>query len=81
VPRTLRAEVPLSLHDPRRQLGAEMPLEVGVKISSIVLRAMWANSLAHGGSYSIYYALAVASKELKADHRFAFPDTSANRLA
>lgn len=25
---------------------------------------------AHGGSYSIYYALALASKELKADHRY-----------
>lgn len=28
---------------------------------------------AHGGSYSIYYALALASKELKADHRYAAP--------
>ena len=28
---------------------------------------------AHGGSYSIYYALALASKELKADHRYAPP--------
>lgn len=28
---------------------------------------------AHGGSYSIYYALALASKELKADHRYATP--------
>lgn len=25
---------------------------------------------AHGGSYSIYYALAVASKEIKVDHRY-----------
>jgi hypothetical protein len=25
---------------------------------------------AHGGSYSIYYALAVASNEIKIDHRF-----------
>lgn len=29
---------------------------------------------AHGGSYSIYYALALASKELKADHRYAAPE-------
>lgn len=28
---------------------------------------------AHGGSYSIYYALALASKELKADHRYVAP--------
>lgn len=27
------------------------------------------NSVLSGGSYSIYYALAVASKELDADHR------------
>ena len=26
--------------------------------------------LAHGGSYSIYYALAVASHEIKVDHMF-----------
>lgn len=26
--------------------------------------------IAHGGSYSIYYALAVASKQLGLDHRF-----------
>jgi len=26
-------------------------------------------SKAHGGSYSIYYALAVASNEIKIDHR------------
>lgn len=25
--------------------------------------------LAHGGSYSIYYALAIASKEVQANHR------------
>jgi hypothetical protein len=25
--------------------------------------------IAHGGSYSIYYALAVASKEIQLDHR------------
>lgn len=30
---------------------------------------------AHGGSYSIYYALAMASKELKADHRPDFTNT------
>jgi hypothetical protein len=30
---------------------------------------------AHGGSYSIYYALAVASKELNADHRPDFTNT------
>jgi hypothetical protein len=30
---------------------------------------------AHGGSYSIYYALAVASRELKADHRPDFTNT------
>ncbi|KAF4512647.1 hypothetical protein G6O67_000001 [Ophiocordyceps sinensis] len=30
---------------------------------------------AHGGSYSIYYALAVASKELDADHRPDFTNT------
>ncbi|KAJ8064509.1 hypothetical protein OCU04_006841 [Sclerotinia nivalis] len=30
---------------------------------------------AHGGSYSIYYALAVASKEIKADHRPDFTNT------
>ncbi|KKY32979.1 putative gtp cyclohydrolase ii [Diaporthe ampelina] len=30
---------------------------------------------AHGGSYSIYYALALASKELKADHRPDFTNT------
>jgi hypothetical protein len=28
--------------------------------------------IAHGGSYSIYYALAVASHEIKIDHRFVF---------
>lgn len=26
--------------------------------------------VAHGGSYSVYYALAVASNEIKIDHRF-----------
>ncbi|KAM0181053.1 hypothetical protein ACHAPF_001794 [Botrytis cinerea] len=30
---------------------------------------------AHGGSYSIYYALAVASKEIKADHKPDFTNT------
>lgn len=30
---------------------------------------------AHGGSYSIYYALAVASKELEADHKPDFTNT------
>lgn len=30
---------------------------------------------AHGGSYSIYYALALASKELKADHKPDFTNT------
>ncbi|TVY44674.1 putative GTP cyclohydrolase [Lachnellula subtilissima] len=30
---------------------------------------------AHGGSYSIYYALAVASKEIKVDHRPDFTNT------
>lgn len=30
---------------------------------------------AHGGSYSIYYALALASKELKSDHRPDFTNT------
>ena len=30
---------------------------------------------AHGGSYSIYYALALASKQLKADHRPDFTNT------
>ncbi|EFX01551.1 GTP cyclohydrolase [Grosmannia clavigera kw1407] len=30
---------------------------------------------AHGGSYSIYYALALASQELKADHRPDFTNT------
>jgi hypothetical protein len=30
---------------------------------------------AHGGSYSIYYALAMASKELNADHRPDFTNT------
>ncbi|ESZ99449.1 GTP cyclohydrolase II [Sclerotinia borealis F-4128] len=30
---------------------------------------------AHGGSYSIYYALAVASNEIKADHRPDFTNT------
>jgi hypothetical protein len=28
---------------------------------------------AHGGSYSIYYALAVASKEIQVDHRYVLP--------
>jgi hypothetical protein len=29
--------------------------------------------LAHGGSYSIYYALAIASKEVQLDHRWELP--------
>ncbi|KAM3073819.1 hypothetical protein ACMFMG_008442 [Clarireedia jacksonii] len=31
--------------------------------------------VAHGGSYSIYYALAVASKEIKSDHKPDFTNT------
>jgi hypothetical protein len=30
---------------------------------------------AHGGSYSIYYALALASKELKSDHKPDYTNT------
>ena len=30
---------------------------------------------AHGGSYSIYYALAVASKEINIDHKYGLVST------
>lgn len=33
--------------------------------------------LAHGGSYSIYYALAVASNEIALDHRYVMKITDA----
>jgi hypothetical protein len=33
-----------------------------------------------GGSYSIYYALAVASKELDSDHRFVTPLAGGNKI-
>jgi hypothetical protein len=42
-------------------------LEVGHAASVLVV---YTNECqAHGGSYSIYYALAVASKEITVDHR------------
>ncbi|KAF3760222.1 putative GTP cyclohydrolase II [Cryphonectria parasitica EP155] len=57
--------------------GAAEPLERGPivvsRYSSTIRRR---NAIgAHGGSYSIYYALALASKELKADHRPDFTNT------
>ncbi|KAL2281430.1 hypothetical protein FJTKL_11599 [Diaporthe vaccinii] len=57
--------------------GAPEPTERGPivvsRYSSTIRRR---NAIgAHGGSYSIYYALALASKELKADHRPDFTNT------
>ncbi|ROW08889.1 hypothetical protein VMCG_02797 [Cytospora schulzeri] len=51
--------------------GAPEPLERG----PIVVSSHWRFRPAHGGSYSIYYALALASKQLKADHRPDFTNT------
>lgn len=57
--------------------GAFEPLERGpIVVSRYASTIRRRNAIgAHGGSYSIYYALAVASKELKADHRPDFTNT------
>jgi hypothetical protein len=57
--------------------GAADPLERGpVTVSRSPSTIGRRNAIgAHGGSYSIYYALAVASKELPADHRPDFTNT------
>ncbi|KAL2133552.1 hypothetical protein VTI74DRAFT_2164 [Chaetomium olivicolor] len=57
--------------------GAEDPLVRGpVTVSRSPSTIGRRNAIgAHGGSYSIYYALALASRELKADHRPDFTNT------
>jgi hypothetical protein len=57
--------------------GAADPLQRGpVTVSRIPSTIGKRNSIgAHGGSYSIYYALALASRELKADHKPDFTNT------
>ncbi|KAJ4306516.1 hypothetical protein N0V88_001320 [Collariella sp. IMI 366227] len=57
--------------------GAEDPLERGpVAVSRSPSTIGRRNAIgAHGGSYSIYYALALASRELKADHKPDFTNT------
>lgn len=57
--------------------GAAEPTERGpVVVSRYSSTIRKRNAIgAHGGSYSIYYALALASKELKADHRPDFTNT------
>ncbi|ROV91413.1 hypothetical protein VSDG_07206 [Cytospora chrysosperma] len=58
--------------------GASEPLERGpIVVSRYSTTIRRRNDLqpAHGGSYSIYYALALASKQLKADHRPDFTNT------
>ncbi|KUI71231.1 Uracil-regulated protein 1 [Cytospora mali] len=57
--------------------GAPKPLDRGpIVVSRYPTTIRRRNAIgAHGGSYSIYYALALASKELKADHRPDFTNT------
>ena len=57
--------------------GAADPLQRGpVTVSRVPSTIRRRNAIgAHGGSYSIYYALAVASKELKSDHRPDYTNT------
>ncbi|EON96149.1 putative gtp cyclohydrolase ii protein [Phaeoacremonium minimum UCRPA7] len=57
--------------------GAADPQERGpVVVSRNAATIRRRNAIgAHGGSYSIYYALALASKELKSDHRPDFTNT------
>lgn len=57
--------------------GAADPLQRGpVTVSRVPSTIGKRNAIgAHGGSYSIYYALAVASRELKSDHRPDFTNT------
>ena len=57
--------------------GAADPLQRGpVAVSRSPSTIGRRNAIgAHGGSYSIYYALALASRELKADHRPDFTNT------
>ncbi|KAL1842506.1 hypothetical protein VTJ49DRAFT_5112 [Mycothermus thermophilus] len=57
--------------------GAADPLQRGpVTVSRSASTIGKRNAIgAHGGSYSIYYALAVASRELNADHRPDFTNT------
>ncbi|KAK3181106.1 hypothetical protein K4F52_007647 [Lecanicillium sp. MT-2017a] len=43
--------------------------------NAIGVQSQWTNTETSGGSYSIYYALAVASKELDTDHRPDFTNT------
>ncbi|KAJ0117654.1 GTP cyclohydrolase II [Diaporthe amygdali] len=54
--------------------GASEPLQRGPIVVSRYSSTIRRRN-AHGGSYSIYYALALASKELKADHRPDFTNT------
>ncbi|KAJ4328473.1 hypothetical protein N0V84_001157 [Fusarium piperis] len=51
------------------------PIVVSRAASTIRRRNAVGALLAHGGSYSIYYALAVASNELNSDHRPDFTNT------
>ncbi|KAK4143767.1 GTP cyclohydrolase N terminal-domain-containing protein [Dichotomopilus funicola] len=57
--------------------GAADPLQRGpVAVSRAPSTIGKRNAIgAHGGSYSIYYALALASRELKADHKPDFTNT------
>lgn len=63
---------PLPMH-----WGASDPLRRGpVVVSRSQSTIRRRNAIgAHGGSYSIYYALALASKELRSDHRPDFTNT------
>ncbi len=50
-----------------------MQSEVGISVALIQpvgLNRSLSSPAAHGGSYSIYYALALSSKELTLDHRY-----------
>jgi hypothetical protein len=57
--------------------GAADPLQRGpVTVSRVPSTIGRRNAIgAHGGSYSVYYALAVASRELKSDHKPDFTNT------
>ncbi len=57
--------------------GAADPVQRGpVTVSRVPSTIGRRNAIgAHGGSYSVYYALALASRELKADHKPDFTNT------
>jgi hypothetical protein len=67
----------IGIHPLPMNWGASDPLERGpVTVSRASSTIRRRNAIgAHGGSYSIYYALALASHELKADHKPDFTNT------